>query len=51
MPAAAKKRTPQKGSSVKGIIIGIGCIFALTGIVAYIRKRKMKNLDHQSTEI
>jgi len=51
MPAAANKRTPPKATSVKRIIIGIGCIFALTGIVAYIRKRKMKNLDHQSTEI
>ena len=51
MPAAANKRTPPKATSVKRIIIGIGWIFALTGIVAYVRKRKLKNLDHQSTEI
>gem|GEM_PF-543605 len=51
MPAAANKRTPPKATSVIRIIIGIGCIFALTGIVAYLRKRKIKNLDHESTKI
>jgi nickel transport protein len=43
MPATEKKPVPEKSSLLKGIIIGIGCIFSLTGITAYIRKRKKKN--------
>jgi len=45
MPAAGRKPVPEKSATVKGIIIGIGCIFGLTGIAAYIRKRKKKNHD------
>jgi hypothetical protein len=44
MPAAGKKPVPQKDNAIKGIIIGIGCIFILTGLVAYIRKRKKNKL-------
>jgi nickel transport protein len=51
MPAAAKKPVPEKSATLKGIIIGIGCIFSLTGIAAYIRSRKKKKLDHESTKI
>lgn len=40
VPASGKKPIPEKGNTFKGIIIGIGCIFGLAGIVAYIRKRK-----------
>jgi len=43
MPAAEKKPVPEKSSTLRGIIIGIGCIFSLTGITAYIRKRRKKN--------
>lgn len=43
MPAAEKKPVPEKSSTLRSIIIGIGCIFSLTGITAYIRKRKKKN--------
>jgi nickel transport protein len=40
MPGPAGKTVPEKGTAVKGIIIGVGCIFGLTAIAAYIRKRK-----------
>ena len=46
-----KTAAPQKSPGIKEIIIGIGCILSLTGIAAYIRKRKKKNLDHESTKI
>jgi len=42
MPVAQKKAVPEKSATLKGIIIGIGCIFSLTGIAAYIRKRKKR---------
>jgi len=44
MSASGKKPLPEKNTTFKGIIIGIGCIFGLTGIVAYIRKRKKNKL-------
>jgi hypothetical protein len=44
VPASGKKPVPGEGTTLKGIIIGIGCIFGLTGIVAYIRKRKRNKL-------
>ncbi len=40
LSASGKKPLPEKNTTFKGIIIGIGCIFGLAGIVAYIRKRK-----------
>ena len=40
MPASGKKPVPEKDNNFKGIIIGIGCIFGLTAVVAYIHKRK-----------
>lgn len=40
MPGPSVKTDPEKGSTVKGVIIGVGCIFGLTAIAAYIRKRK-----------
>jgi hypothetical protein len=43
VPASGKKPVAEEGTTLKGIIIGIGFIFGLTGIVAYIRKRK-KNI-------
>ncbi len=45
MPAAGKKPDPEKGTPFKNIMIGLGCIFVLTGLLAYIRKRKQKNLS------
>lgn len=50
MPAAAKKPLPPKSPGIKEILIGIVCILGLTGIAAYIRKRKKKKLDHESTK-
>ena len=44
VPASGKKPVPEKGTTFKGIIIGIGCIFGLAGIAAYIRKRKKNKL-------
>jgi len=44
MPASAKKTAPDRGNNLKGILIGIGCIFGLTAVVAYIRKRKKNKL-------
>src|SRR5210317_1707643 len=32
MPGPAGKTVPEKGTAVKGIIIGVGCIFGLTAI-------------------
>ena len=40
MSSSGKKPLPEKNTTFKGIIIGIGCIFGLAGTVAYIRKRK-----------
>ena len=51
MSANRKSAAPQKSPGIKEIIIGIGCILSLTGIAAYIRNRKKKNLDHESTKI
>ncbi len=42
MPAAEKPPVPEKGPTVKGIIIGIGCILGLVGIATYIRNRRKK---------
>jgi hypothetical protein len=42
MPAAEKPPVPEKGPTVKGIIIGIGCIFGLVGITLYFRNRKKR---------
>jgi nickel transport protein len=51
MPAGRKTPVPQKSPGIKEIIIGIGFILSLTGVAACIRKRKKKNLDHESTKI
>ena len=40
MPAAEKKTVSEKGTTVKGIVIGLGLILGLTAMTAYIRKRK-----------
>ena len=40
MPGPAGKTDPGKRSTLKGIIIGVGCIFGLTAVAAYISKRK-----------
>ena len=50
-PAGRKTAVPGKSPGIKEIIIGIGCILSLTGIAVYIRNRKKKNLDHESTKI
>ena len=50
IPATAKKPVPPKSPGIKEILIGIVCILGLTGIAAYIRKRKKKKLDHESTK-
>jgi hypothetical protein len=41
-PAGNKTPVPEKDPGIKEIIIGIGCILSLTGIAAYIRKRRKK---------
>ncbi|MDH3829660.1 MAG: hypothetical protein OET21_19710, partial [Desulfobacterales bacterium] len=51
MPAAQKAPVQEKGPGAKEVLIGIGCILGLAGIAAYIRNRKKKNLDHESTKI
>ena len=40
MPATGKKPNTREHGMVKGIIIGLAFILGLTGMVAYIRKRK-----------
>jgi nickel transport protein len=40
MPAAEKPPVPEKGPTVKGILIGIGCILGLAGVAAYIHRRR-----------
>jgi hypothetical protein len=42
IPAAEKPPVPEKGPTVKGILIGIGCIFGLVGITLYFRNRKKR---------
>jgi nickel transport protein len=42
MPAAEKPPVPEKSPTVKGILIGIGCIFGLAGITLYFRNRKKR---------
>ena len=42
MPADRKTAVPEKSPGIKEVIIGIGCILSLTGIAAYIRKRRKK---------
>jgi hypothetical protein len=42
MPAAVKKPVPPKSPGIKEVIIGIVCILGLTGIAAYIGKRRKK---------
>lgn len=49
-PAAGKPTVPEKGVNALRIIIGIGSILGLTGIVAYIRNRKNKNSNNESTK-
>ena len=44
MPAPGEKKVSEKSTTVRGIVIGIGCIFGLTAIVAYIRKHKKRKL-------
>ena len=39
-PAAGKKPDTRESKSVNGILIGLAIILGLTGMVAYIRKRK-----------
>lgn len=51
MPAAEKPPVPEKGPDAKQVIIGIGCILGLAGIAIYVRNRRKKNLDHESTKI
>ena len=42
MPATAKKSVPPKSPGAVEIIIGLVCILGLTGITAYIHKRRRK---------
>ena len=42
MPADRKPPVPQKSPGIIKILIGIGCILSLTGVAAYIRKRRKK---------
>ena len=51
MPATAKKPAAEKGLPVTDILIGMGCIFGLTAIIAYMRNRRKRNLDHENTKI
>ena len=51
MSTGRKTAVTEKKPGIKEIIIGIGCILSLTGIAAYIRNRKKKNLDHEGTKI
>ncbi len=47
-----EKRQPTEESlPVKNILIGIGCIFGLSAIVAAIRKRKKNSGHHGDTEM
>ncbi|MGD9236201.1 MAG: hypothetical protein PVF09_05975 [Desulfobacterales bacterium] len=51
MPAAGKKPEPEKDETIRGILIGLGFIFGLTAIVAFIRKGRKGNKDHENTKI
>ena len=49
--ASGMKLAPQKGDTAKKLLIGLGCIFALTAIIAYFRNRRKKNINHENTKI
>lgn len=51
LPTTEKRPAAKKGMPVKNILIGIGCIFGLTAIIAYTRNRRKKNIDHENTKI
>ena len=40
--ASGKKPAPEKNATIKKLLIGMGCIFGLTAIVVFIRKRQKK---------
>ncbi len=43
LPTTEKRPAAEEGLPVKNIIIGIGCIFGLVAMAAFVRKRKIKN--------
>ncbi|MBT8332561.1 MAG: hypothetical protein KJP06_09575 [Deltaproteobacteria bacterium] len=51
LPTTEKRTAAKKGLPVKNVLIGIGCIFGLTAIIAYIRSRRKKKMDRENTKI
>jgi hypothetical protein len=51
LPRYGIRPAAEKGLPVKNIFIGIGFIFGLVAITAYIRNRRKKNIDHENTKI
>ncbi|MGD8961145.1 MAG: hypothetical protein PVF29_01575 [Desulfobacterales bacterium] len=51
MPVAVKQPGPENDATIRNMIIGLGLIFGLTAIMAYIRKRRKKNIDPKNTKI
>lgn len=48
--ASGKKPAPEKNGTISKLLIGMGCIFALTAIIAYIRNRLKKNIEYENTK-
>ena len=51
MPASGKKPEPEKDTTFTNMFIGLGFIFGLTAIIAYMRNRRKKNVDPENSKI
>ncbi|MGD2099697.1 MAG: hypothetical protein PVG35_19130 [Desulfobacterales bacterium] len=49
MPTSGKRPQPETDVTIRNLIIGLGFIFGLTAVAAYIRKRK--KIDPENTKI
>jgi hypothetical protein len=51
MPASGKKAESGKNTTFTNMFIGLGLIFGLTAVIAYMRNRRKKNIDPENTKI
>lgn len=51
MPITEKRKAADEGIPVKNMFFGIGCIFGLAVIIAYIRNRRKNSIDPENTKI
>ena len=51
MPASGKKPESEKNTTFTNMFVGLGLIFGLTALIAYMRNRRKKNIDPENTKI